>query len=121
MPGPAGAASSASLDDVFEALRARYFADDDRGLDAICTRVMLRTGADLRAPRAHQRTDPTVISEVLTALMVMGYAPRTPTPDRSPPEPSRPAAPPDHRAREPRVQPSRARRWLHPFRRRDGR
>jgi hemoglobin-like flavoprotein len=68
-----GEASLLSLDDVLTQLRNRYFADDDRGLESICTRVMLRTGADLYAPRPDQRQDAAVITDVLTALTIMGY------------------------------------------------
>lgn len=76
--GPAGGAArrtATSLDEVLQQLRSAYFADNERGLGAICTRVMLRTGADLRAPRPEQRTDPVVIAQVLESLLLMGFTP----------------------------------------------
>jgi hemoglobin-like flavoprotein len=63
-----------SLDDVLALLRARYFPGNERALGAIVTRIALRTGADLRAPRADQRANPAVIANVLAVLQVMGYA-----------------------------------------------
>jgi hypothetical protein len=65
----------ASLDVIFERLRAQYFGGQDRQLMAICTRVMLRTGADLRAPRPEQRTDPGTIAAVEESLLLMGFGP----------------------------------------------
>jgi hypothetical protein len=84
--GGEGPAPVSSLDDVLTELRDRYFATDPRGLEAICTRVMLRTGADLRAPRPDQRQDAAVIADVLAVLTVMGYAlsARAQIPHRSP-------------------------------------
>lgn len=64
-----------SLDAVLQHLRATYFEDNERGLGSVCTRVMLRTGADLRAPRPDQRTDPVVIAQVLESLLLMGFTP----------------------------------------------
>lgn len=63
-----------SLDLILDHLR-RYFSGQDRALNSVCTRVMLRTGADLRAPRPEQRFDPVVINEVLECLLLMGFAP----------------------------------------------
>lgn len=70
----AGTGSPASLDEVLDLLRSKYFAGDERAVGAIVTRVALRTGADLRAPRPDQRTDPVVIANVIAVLRVMGYA-----------------------------------------------
>ncbi|MDQ1288185.1 MAG: hypothetical protein QG622_1750 [Actinomycetota bacterium] len=66
-----------TLDEVLDFLRARYFGDDDRALTAVLTRVALRTGADLRAPRPDQRANPAVIANVLAVLQVMGYVVQT--------------------------------------------
>jgi hypothetical protein len=80
-PHPAdrpGDTSVASLDVILQRLRSQYFPGQDRALNAICTRVMLRTGADLRAPLPEQRTDPQVIADVLESLLLMGF---TPAPD----------------------------------------
>jgi hemoglobin-like flavoprotein len=76
-PGRATAvtADAMSLDLVLDDLRSRYFPADGRALDAVCTRLMLRTGADLRAPRLEQRHDPVLIAEVMNSLLLMGYAP----------------------------------------------
>jgi hemoglobin-like flavoprotein len=63
-----------SLEDILETLRTRYFSSNERALGAILTRVALRTGADLRAPRADQRGNPTVVANVLAVLQVMGYS-----------------------------------------------
>jgi hypothetical protein len=65
----------ASLDVIYERLRTQYFRGQDRQLMAICTRVMLRTGADLRVPRPEQRTDPGTIAAVEESLLLMGFAP----------------------------------------------
>jgi hypothetical protein len=73
--GPASPATPLSLDAILDHLRSRYFPGQDRALSAICTRVMLRTGADLRTPRPEQRTDPRVIAHVLESLLLMGFAP----------------------------------------------
>ena len=78
---PAGTAGSSSavtggpssLDEVLELLRARYFTGNEQALGAIVTRVALRTGADLRAPRPDQRINPAVIANVIAVLHVMGY------------------------------------------------
>lgn len=64
-----------SLELLLDDLRSRYFTGEERGFDAVCTRVMLRTGVDLRAPRPEQRQDPVVIAAVIKNLMLMGYAP----------------------------------------------
>jgi hypothetical protein len=58
---------------VLDLLRTRYFAGNERALGAIVTRVALRTGADLRAPRPDQRTNAAVIANVIAVLQVMGY------------------------------------------------
>jgi hypothetical protein len=66
-----------SLEGILKDLRARYFPGQDRALNSICTRVMLRTGADIRAPRPEQGGDPRVIADVLDSLLLMGFAPAT--------------------------------------------
>lgn len=81
-PDPGTGASGAgarTLETIFQNLRSTYFAGDERSLGAICTRVMLRTGADLRAPRPDQVKDPAVIAHVLESLLLMGFAPAPPT------------------------------------------
>jgi len=71
--GGSGERARLTLDDVLDELRSRYFPADERALGAVLTRVTLRTGADPRAPRADQRSDPSVIADVLAVLSVMGY------------------------------------------------
>jgi hemoglobin-like flavoprotein len=119
--GRPGGVAPVSLDEVLMDLRARYFPDDARGLESICTRVTLRTGADLRAPRPDQDTDPGVLADVLATLMIMGYSLSDP-----PRAPSRPAStvlvatgsPHQPSTSTHRSSPgSQRRRWLHPFRR----
>ncbi len=109
-----------SLDEVLQQLRSTYFADNERGLGAICTRVMLRTGADLRAPRPEQRTDPVVIAQVLESLLLMGFTPSPlatgPGASAAPASSSAHAAPARYSA-DPAV-PSR-RRWTLHRRRKD--
>lgn len=73
--GGDGYQAPTSLQAILDDLRTRYFPGQDRALNSICTRVMLRTGADLRAPRPEQRTDPEVIAAVLESLLLMGFAP----------------------------------------------
>ncbi|MFI1165478.1 hypothetical protein ACH4UM_18160 [Streptomyces sp. NPDC020801] len=72
--GEAEGAPAKGLDEIFIALRIRYFPDDERGLAAICARVALRTGVNLRVPREDQKADPEAISAVLRALLVLGYS-----------------------------------------------
>jgi hypothetical protein len=110
------AADLLPLEVIFDILRTQFFPGQTRDLSAVCTRVMLRTGADLRNPRPDQRTDPQVISEVLENLLLMGYDPTSgragtnegPPPDRAPttfPERGEQPAP------EPRPRAPRRRFW----------
>uniref|UniRef100_UPI0013044436 hypothetical protein n=1 Tax=Kineosporia sp. A_224 TaxID=1962180 RepID=UPI0013044436 len=66
--GPPG-----TLTEVHERLRAGAFAGNEWALDGVLTRVALRTGADVRAPRPDQVADPAVVREVVTVLERMGY------------------------------------------------
>lgn len=75
------AVRATSLDEILQHLRSTYFAENERGLGSICTRVMLRTDADLRAPRPDQRTDPVVIAKVLDSLLLMGFTHAPSSPD----------------------------------------
>jgi hypothetical protein len=69
-----------SLNEILERLRSTYFRENEAALGPICTRVMLRTGANLRAPRAEHMSDPAVIAHVLESLMLMGYTIALPSP-----------------------------------------
>ncbi|GAA0904818.1 hypothetical protein [Streptomyces thermoalcalitolerans] len=82
---------------ILALLRTRYFPDDERGLAVICTRVALRLGVDLRAPRPDQQKDPAVVSRVLDVLLVLGFSllpsphdllPRPPHPEDSGAQPA---------------------------------
>jgi len=69
-----------TLDEVLDLLHSRFFLGNERALGAVLTRVALRTGADLRAPRPDQRGNPAVVANVMAVLQVMGY-PVQPAPD----------------------------------------
>jgi hypothetical protein len=63
---------NSSLEDVL--VRLRRQVSSDLALGPLCTRVMLRTGVNLRAPRPDQVRDGAVVGKVLTTLGEMGYA-----------------------------------------------
>ncbi|MCX2184578.1 hypothetical protein KV205_29190 [Streptomyces sp. SKN60] len=63
-----------SLAGVLSELRSRHFPDNERALAAICTRVALRTGTDLRNPRPDQYADPAAVHNVRRILLVLGYS-----------------------------------------------
>jgi hypothetical protein len=52
---------------------ATHRKEDERTLDAVCSTVAARTGADLRAPRPEQEFDRILIERVLAALGELGY------------------------------------------------
>ena len=60
-----------SLTDVFDALSDRL--GGPLSLGPVITRVLLRTGVNLRTPRFDQINDPAVVGQVLTVLREMGY------------------------------------------------
>jgi hypothetical protein len=62
----------ASLDDVLSSLRRQVTTD--LALGPVCTRVMLRTGVNLRAPRPDQVGDGSLVGKVVATLTEMGYA-----------------------------------------------
>jgi hypothetical protein len=61
-----------SLNDVLTSLRKQV--GNDLALGPICTRVMLRTGVNLRAQRPEQATDSVAVGKVVSILSDMGYA-----------------------------------------------
>jgi hypothetical protein len=65
-------ATVASLDDVLAGLKIRL-GGNDLSLRPICTRVMLRTGVNLRDPRPDQRSDPALVGACVAALSEMGF------------------------------------------------
>jgi hypothetical protein len=62
-----------SLDDVFMALQAAL-GGNQLSLGPVVTRVLLRTGVNLKAIRPDQAGDPAVITKVCGVLADMGYA-----------------------------------------------
>ncbi len=65
-------ATVATMVDVLSGLK-NQLGGDDPSLGPICTRVMLRTGVDLRAPRPDQVSDPAPVGKVVAALSEMGF------------------------------------------------
>jgi hypothetical protein len=63
-----------TLTELLGTLRTGVFADNEWALEGVATRVALRTGADIRAPRPDQVADPAVVRDVLAVLGRMGYA-----------------------------------------------
>lgn len=61
----------ASLTDVFDALAEQL--GGPMTLGPVITRVLLRTGVNLRTPRLDQVRDKAVVHRVLTVLREMGY------------------------------------------------
>jgi hypothetical protein len=62
-----------TIDQVLAALRTKHLQGNDLKLAPVCTRVMLRTGVNLRSPRPEQVTDAGVIAKVRSCLTEMGY------------------------------------------------
>jgi hypothetical protein len=60
-----------SIDDVLAQLRTTLASD--LALGPLCTRVMLRTGVNLRAPRPDQLRDAALVGKVISTLSEMGY------------------------------------------------
>jgi hypothetical protein len=60
-----------SLDDALKGLKAKV--PNDLALAPVCVRLMLRTGVNLRAPRADQLADKGLLSKVIASLSEMGY------------------------------------------------
>jgi hypothetical protein len=67
------ATTLASLDEVLGQLKAKHFAGNELKLAPVCTRVMLRTGANLRQPNPQHLKDSAVIAKVIACLAEMGY------------------------------------------------
>ncbi len=65
-------ATVATTADVLSGLK-NQLGGDDPSPGPICTRVMLRTGVDLPAPRPDQLTDPTPVGKVVAALSEVGF------------------------------------------------
>jgi hypothetical protein len=61
-----------TLDDVRAALTTRL-GSNALSLGSISTRVLLRTGASLKAPRPDQNTDSALVATVMEILAEMGY------------------------------------------------
>jgi hypothetical protein len=63
--------SFTALDKVAAALLS--VVGDELSFRPVCTRVLLRTGVNIREPRSDQITDPVAVHRVVTALTAMGY------------------------------------------------
>jgi hypothetical protein len=61
----------ASLDEVLVALKRQV--PNDLALAPLCTRIMLRTGVNLRSPRQDQTNDGSLVRKVVATLSEMGY------------------------------------------------
>jgi len=61
-----------SLDQVLTGLRSHL--TNDLALGPVCTRVMLRTGVNIRTPRPEQVRDAALVAKVVATLGDMGYA-----------------------------------------------
>ncbi|HET9656603.1 MAG TPA: hypothetical protein VFP72_14695 [Kineosporiaceae bacterium] len=62
-----------SLHEVFARLRSQHLTDNELRVSPVCTRVMLRTGVNLRTPTPVQDRDPVLIKKVLDCLAEMGF------------------------------------------------
>lgn len=60
-----------SLEQVLATLRTQV---NEATLGPIYTRIMLRTGVNLRAPRPDQQSDASLIAKVVSNLTEMGYS-----------------------------------------------
>lgn len=65
-------ATVATIDDVLARLRA-HLGGNELSLGPICTRVMLRTGVNLREPKHGQNTDAALVTKVVATLAEMGF------------------------------------------------
>jgi hypothetical protein len=63
----------ATIEEILGRLRTKHFARNDLALAPVCTRVMLRTGTNLRSPKPEQDRDPAAIAKVMACLAEMGY------------------------------------------------
>jgi hypothetical protein len=61
----------ASLEEVLVALHRQV--PNDLALAPLCTRIMLRTGVNLRSPRQDQLRDSAMVGKVVSTLTEMGY------------------------------------------------
>jgi len=64
--------AAASIDEIRETLVARL-GSNTISLGPISTRVLLRTGVSIKAPRPDQNRDATAIANVVAALADMGH------------------------------------------------
>lgn len=64
--------AAASLDSLRTALLAQL-GGKELTLGPVCTRVLLRTGVNIKTPRPDQNGDRTAIDKATVALVDMGY------------------------------------------------
>lgn len=65
-------ATVASAHDILDRLKTQL-GGSELTLGPVCTRVMLRTGMNLREPRPDQATDADLLDRVIATLAEMGY------------------------------------------------
>ena len=68
--------ATATITTTDEILRGitRHFNGNDLSVRPICTRLLLRTGVNLRDPRADQRSDAALLARVVSELAAMGIS-----------------------------------------------
>ena len=66
-------ATLSSLEEIVSQLSAKHLGGNQLSVAPVCTRIMLRTGVNIRTPKPEQQRDPAVIAKVLAALNEMGY------------------------------------------------
>jgi hypothetical protein len=66
-------ATLSSLEEVLTQLSSRHLSGNQLSVAPVCTRVMLRTGVNIRSPKPEQQRDRAVIAKVLVTLAEMGY------------------------------------------------
>jgi hypothetical protein len=66
-------ATLSSLEQILSQLCSKHLGGNQLSIAPVCTRVMLRTGVNIRTPKPEQQRDSGVIMKVLATLTEMGY------------------------------------------------
>jgi hypothetical protein len=66
-------ATLSSLEAILSQLTSKHLGGNQLSVAPVCTRVMLRTGVNIRSPKPEQQHDRAVIAKVLDTLAEMGY------------------------------------------------
>jgi hypothetical protein len=66
-------ATLSSLEEILSQLTSKHLGGNQLSVAPVCTRVMLRTGVNIRSPKPEQQRDRAVIVKVLDTLAEMGY------------------------------------------------